>query len=108
FPESTLVRPERLNKSGKTLTLASPCNMRKGWPCMAKRTRPIATAAVRPFKALFASDAFAGILLIFVAVMAIAVTNSPLAHQYHQFFHGELPWTPIPKLHTLHLWINDG
>lgn len=66
------------------------------------------SAAVRPFKALFVSDAFAGILLIAVAVLAIAVANSPLAGEYHHVLHGKLPWTPISKLDTLHAWINDG
>jgi NhaA family Na+:H+ antiporter len=64
--------------------------------------------ALRPFKALFVSDAFAGILLIAVAVAAMIAANSPFAHGYHAVFHDNLPWTPIPKLYTLHLWINDG
>jgi NhaA family Na+:H+ antiporter len=64
--------------------------------------------AARPFKALFVSDAFAGVLLIAVAVLAILSANSPLAENYFHFFHGELAWTPIAKLHNLHLWINDA
>ena len=63
---------------------------------------------MRPLRALFVSDAFAGILLILVALAAMAAANSPLAHAYHQVFHGTLPWTPIAKLQTLHLWINDA
>ena len=66
------------------------------------------TAVVRPFKALFDSDAFAGILLIVVALLAIAAANSPLAESYHHLFHGEFEWTPVPKLDTLHAWINDA
>ncbi|MBT2132906.1 Na+/H+ antiporter NhaA [Croceibacterium sp. LX-88] len=69
---------------------------------------PPLSAAVRPFKALFDSDAFAGILLIAVAAAAIVLANSPLAGGYDTFFHAELAWTPIAKLDTLHLWINDG
>jgi len=65
-------------------------------------------AATRPFKALFVSDAFEGVLLIAIAVLAIIVANSPLAEQYFHFFHGQLPWSPIPKLYNLHLWINDA
>lgn len=65
-------------------------------------------AAVRPFKALFVSDTFAGVLLIAVAVLAIVAANSPLATLYHDVFHGVLAWTPIPKLDTLHAWINDA
>lgn len=66
------------------------------------------TTAIRPFKALFVSDAFEGILLIAVAAAAILVANSALAHEYHALFHDTLPWTPIPKLYNLHLWINDA
>ncbi|OCC25267.1 Na+/H+ antiporter NhaA [Croceicoccus estronivorus] len=66
------------------------------------------TTAIRPFKALFVSDAFEGVLLIMVAAAAMAVANSPFAHEYHVLFHGTLPWTPIGKLNNLHLWINDA
>ena len=69
---------------------------------------PIVKAAVRPFKALFDSDAFAGILLIAVAIAAIGVANSPLAHAYHAMLHDTWRWSPVPRLDTLHLWINDG
>ncbi len=65
-------------------------------------------AATRPFKALFAGDASAGILLIVVAIAAIAFANSPFAATYHGLFHAPLKWTPIAKLDTLHLWINDA
>lgn len=59
-------------------------------------------------KSLFVSDAFEGVLLITVAAMAMLVANSFLAESYHHLFHGILAWTPIPKLNTAHLWINDG
>ncbi len=64
--------------------------------------------AARPLRALFVSDAFAGILLITIAAAAMLVANSPLAGGYHELFHGTLPWTPVAKLYNLHLWINDG
>lgn len=64
--------------------------------------------AVAPVRALFVSDASAGVLLIVVAVAAMLVANSPLAGAYEELFYGELPWTPIAKLDDLHLWINDG
>lgn len=71
--------------------------------------RPLpSTRVVKPFKELFESDAFSGILLIGIALAAMITANSGLAHGYHALFHGELPWTPIPKLYNLHLWINDG
>jgi Na+:H+ antiporter, NhaA family len=69
---------------------------------------PLLSVAARPFKALFVSDAFAGMLLIAVAVLAVAAANSPLAGAYHHLFHGQLAWTPLAKLDTLHLWINDA
>ena len=59
-----------------------------------------------PVRALFVSDASAGILLILVAIAAMLAANSPLAGEYEQLFYGELPWTPIPKLYDMHLWIN--
>ena len=65
---------------------------------------PLATIAVR----LFGGEAGAGVLLIAVAVLAMAAANSPLADAYHALFHGALPWTPIAKLTTAHLWINDA
>lgn len=43
-----------------------------------------------------------------VAGAALVAANSPLAHAYHALFHTPLPWTPIPKLETVHLWINDA
>lgn len=63
---------------------------------------------IRPFKALFVSDSREGLLLIFVAIAALVIANSALGDAYYGLFHGILPWTPIAKLNTLHLWINDG
>ncbi|WP_370189717.1 Na+/H+ antiporter NhaA [Qipengyuania sp.] len=61
-----------------------------------------------PVRALFVSDASAGILLILVAAAAMIAANSPLAGEYEALFYGHLSWTPIAKLDDLHLWINDG
>jgi Na+:H+ antiporter, NhaA family len=57
---------------------------------------------------MMGGEAAGGILLIVVAVAAMIAANSPLYHAYHDLFHGKLPWTPVPKLDTLHLWINDA
>jgi len=57
---------------------------------------------------LFGGESGAGTLLIVVAIAAIMIANSPLAEQYHGWFHHELGWTPIAKLNTWHLWINDA
>ncbi|MEL6738492.1 MAG: Na(+)/H(+) antiporter NhaA, partial [Pseudomonadota bacterium] len=57
-----------------------------------------------PVKALFVSDASAGILLIIVAGAAMLAANSAFASEYKQLFYGHLEWTPIKKLDDLHLW----
>jgi len=61
-----------------------------------------------PVKALFVGDASAGVLLILVAIAAMIAANSPIAYEYYQVFHGTLAWTPVAKLNSAHLWINDG
>jgi len=61
-----------------------------------------------PVRALFVSDASAGVLLILVAAAAMIAANSPFAGEYRDLFYGNLPWTPIEKLKDLHYWINDG
>jgi len=56
----------------------------------------------------FGGDAGAGLLLIGVAIAAMIAANSAWAHGYHELFHAPLPWSPVAKLNTWHLWINDG
>ena len=77
------------------------------------KPRPSPSAAVfdalaAPVRALFVSDAKEGLLLMAVALAAIAAANSALAEPYHALFHDTLAWSPIAKLDTLHLWINDA
>lgn len=74
---------------------------------MAKNNPPL-RSLFAPVRALFVSDASAGILLIIVAAAALLAANSPLAGDYKELFYGDLIWTPISKLDDLHLWINDG
>ena len=74
---------------------------------MAENQLP-ARSIFAPVRALFVGDASAGILLIIVAAAAMLAANSVLASEYYDLFHGTLPFTPIPKLDNLHLWINDG
>jgi NhaA family Na+:H+ antiporter len=74
---------------------------------LAPLPRPI-RSIFAPVRALFVGDASAGVLLIIVAAAAMLAANSPFYSEYKQLFYGELPWTPIPKLDDLHLWINDG
>jgi len=68
---------------------------------------PLARLAALPVR-LLGGEAGAGILLILVALTALALANSPLSGAYHAALHAPLPWTPIAKLGTLHLWINDA
>ena len=72
------------------------------------RTRHLPNLVATRLRAMLGGDAAAGVLLILVAVAAMLVANSPLAHGYHDLFHGKLTWTPIAKLDSLHLWINDA
>jgi NhaA family Na+:H+ antiporter len=65
---------------------------------------PIATFAAR----LFGGEAGAGLLLIVVAIAAMVAANSPLEPLYHALFHDRLAWSPLAKLDTAHLWINDA
>lgn len=74
---------------------------------MVRQTHPLSRFASR-LSHLFRGEAGAGIFLILVACAAMVAANSPLAQTYHYLFHGTLAWTPIPKLNTLHLWINDA
>ncbi len=64
----------------------------------------LATRMIR----LARGEAGAGLLLIAAAAAALMLANSPLAGRYHAVFHGALPITPIAKLATLDLWINDA
>lgn len=64
----------------------------------------IASSLVR----LFGGEAGAGLLLIMAAALAMLAANSPASGIYHALLHAPLPWTPIAKLDTAHLWINDA
>jgi len=57
---------------------------------------------------LLGGDLGFGILLIAAAVLAMALANSPLDHAYHTLFRDRLGWTPVARLDTPHLWINDA
>ncbi|MFN4114037.1 MAG: Na+/H+ antiporter NhaA [Sphingomonadaceae bacterium] len=76
---------------------------------MAQDNRPL-RAFFAPVRALFVSDASAGVLLIVVAVLAMVVANSAYADLYHHVLHDRWGPTLTPKLGqmSLHLWINDG
>ncbi len=57
---------------------------------------------------LAGGEAGAALLLMGAAAAAIGLANSPWHDGYHHALHGPLAWTPIAKLATLELWINDG
>ena len=64
--------------------------------------------AGRLFKAIAASEAAPGMVLIACAATALGLANSPFAHAWHDLFEQALPWTPVARLKSLHDWINDG
>lgn len=68
----------------------------------------LANKLARHFTKLMGGEATAGILLILAAILAMITANSPWASGYHAIFHHELAWSPISKLNTWHLWINDA
>ncbi len=68
----------------------------------------ILRSAVRNFTALFKADAFEGILLIAVAIVALVVANSGVAPAYFELFNGYLWPKDTFYLNTIHLWVNDG
>ncbi|WP_325100197.1 Na+/H+ antiporter NhaA [Aurantiacibacter sediminis] len=68
----------------------------------------IISKAVRNFSALFKADAFAGILLIIVAIVAMVVANSGVSDAYFELFNGYLWSKDVFYLNTIHLWVNDG
>lgn len=72
------------------------------------RKRHLLTSLAPLANRLFGGEAGAGALLIVVTMAALLAANSPLSHGYHAVFHDALAWSPIPRLDTLHLWINDA
>jgi NhaA family Na+:H+ antiporter len=59
-------------------------------------------------KAIMASEAAPGLLLMACAALALGLANSPLAQAWHDVFTHPLPWSPVARLTSLHAWINDG
>ncbi len=71
------------------------------------RRHPVSAVIDRAAKA-FGGEAGAGLLLMLVAGLALALANSPFAGAYHDLFHHRLSSSPIPRLESLHAWINDA
>ena len=72
---------------------------------MIQRRRRLLSVALRR---LFHNEAGPGIVLMIAAAAALIAANSALEPAYHALLHDPLGWTPVAKLTTLHLWINDG
>ena len=72
------------------------------------RKRPISSRVSSFLSEKLGGEAGAGVVLIVAAFAAMIAANSPLAHAYHGLFHDSLSATPIAKLSSLHLWINDA
>lgn len=74
------------------------------------RKRPQLLEIVSPLNKFVKLEAFSGLLLIFVAIMAMVIANSPLSELYFGFFQKNLTLSfedfEISK--PLILWINDG
>jgi Na+:H+ antiporter, NhaA family len=54
------------------------------------------------------NEAGPGLVLMASAAIALLLANSPLAERWHGLFNDPLGWTPVPRLFSAHLWINDG
>ncbi|WP_068073784.1 Na+/H+ antiporter NhaA [Novosphingobium lentum] len=59
-------------------------------------------------RSLLHDEAVPGVILMLCAALAMVLANSPWAAAYHHALHDPLPRTPVAKLDSLHLWINDG
>lgn len=63
-----------------------------------------------PFKRFARIEAAGGIVLMFCAVAAMVIANSPLAHWYHHFFEQSVSFSfgNFQLSNSVHHWINDG
>ena len=75
---------------------------------MTQQNTPILRSFFAPVRALFISDASAGILLIIVAIAAMIAANSPASTAYYGLVYDPFFSKDVFKLNTAHLWINDG
>ncbi len=63
---------------------------------------------VSALRLFLSSEASGGILLMLAAAAAMMIANVGLYDNYHGLLYYEFQWSPVPKLNTWHLWINDG
>ncbi len=70
--------------------------------------RHLANRIANALRRAAGGEAASGLLLIAAAALALAMANSPLAGTWHDLFHHPLAFTPVAKLESWHLWINDA
>ncbi|MDE2596484.1 MAG: Na+/H+ antiporter NhaA [Sphingomonadales bacterium] len=75
---------------------------------MTRRDLHLANRLASALRRLLHGDAGAGLVLIGAALAAMFAANSQLAQGYHHLFHDALGWSPVAKLSSLHLWVNDA
>ena len=75
---------------------------------MMSRKKPLLSRIAATMIHRARGEAGAAALLIAAAAAALAAAKSPLAHSYRALFHDPLAWTPLAKLSTIDLWINDA
>lgn len=73
-----------------------------------EKTDVVPVRMMSALRRLLSSEASGGILLMLAAAAAMIIANIGLYDDYHDFLHHELGWTPVAKLNSWHLWINDG
>lgn len=75
---------------------------------MIKGRRHAISALIDRVTLWFGGEAGAGLLLMFIAGLALVLANSPLAGGYHDLFHHPIAGSPIAALGTVHAVINDA
>ena len=70
--------------------------------------RHIANRLAGTLRRLMGGEAGSGVLLVLAAAAAMLAANTPLAAAYLGLLDGPLTWTPVAKLSTPSLWIDDG
>jgi len=72
---------------------------------------PVDKWIINPVNSFISKSSTGGIVLIFSAIVAIAMANSSWAHWYHELWEYEISFGLGDKLYlnkSIHHWINDG
>lgn len=73
-----------------------------------RRRRHAANRLVTALFRVFHGDAGAGLLLLAVAALAMALANSPLAPAWHRLWHLRFGWAPAAELSTPAAWVDHA